>query len=150
MKGFVRCLRSFCVGLFFVFWRSEWQENEPCVSPLLHPRCRADDIVVGLLLSLLYWGSLLIPCGDFELNPAPTRNSDTMTVWKAFHSDLSALHEQAVQTETQGNLGGNQEPTLCKVMSVRQNINFEFKELKNNVHYAQRDWTWRIERVDFF
>ena len=31
-----------------------------------------DGVTLGLLLSYLFWGSLLLQCGDVEQNPGPT------------------------------------------------------------------------------
>ena len=39
---------------------------------LLTPRCRLHGVTLGLLLTLLFWGGLLLQCGDVELNPGPT------------------------------------------------------------------------------
>ena len=35
-------------------------------------KSRVDGVMLGLLLVYLFWGSLLLQCGDVELNPGPS------------------------------------------------------------------------------
>ena len=37
-------------------------------------KTKVDGVILGLPLSYLFWGSLLLQCGDVEQNPGPTDN----------------------------------------------------------------------------
>ena len=39
-------------------------------------KTRLDVVLLGLLLVHLFWASLLLQCGDVELNPGPTHKNN--------------------------------------------------------------------------
>ena len=46
-------------------------------------KTRVDGVMLGLLLVYLFWGSLLLQCGEVELNPGPTQKNNMRQTMQA-------------------------------------------------------------------
>ena len=57
---------------------------------------RVDGVTLGLLLSYLFWGNLLLQCGDVEQNPGPT---DNMRQTRLTSGSRAATTERAVGSQ---------------------------------------------------
>ena len=84
-------------------------------------KSRVDGVTLGLLLSYLFWGSLL-QCGDVEQNPGPT---DNMRQSRLISGSRAANTERAVGSQgTPPNAATpTKQPTLSDVMATLQNMN---------------------------
>ena len=60
--------------IFIAFMRKRAIEKAAMRIAILTPRCRADGVTLGLLLTLMFWGGILLRCGDVERNPGPPKS----------------------------------------------------------------------------
>ena len=70
--------RSSCgcfVAVFQIFMAKRARLKAVMRIAMLTPRTRADGAVLGLLLTLTFWGGFLMQCGDVESNPGPDRDA---------------------------------------------------------------------------
>ncbi|KAL8586702.1 hypothetical protein ACOMHN_038688 [Nucella lapillus] len=65
---------------------------------------RTDGVALGLLLSLLFWGGLLLRCGDVEQNPEPPRQARLSDKGRSISVDRSAgaAHDDAPDVAATG------------------------------------------------
>ncbi len=109
--------------------------------PYPQSRILPDGIMVGLLLSLLYFGILLHRCGDIELNPGPPK-TDNLRQTRLMSGSASRT-SSAERRETWDNNGqttrvvtgekSGAEPTLRDVMSMLSNMNTKFDGMKDDL-----------------
>ena len=103
---------------------------------VLTPRNRADGVMVGLLLFLLYFGNLLHQCGDIELNPGPPKQ-DSLRQTRLTSGSRTRSVERNITPENTTAANVNQageslatDPTLKDVMYVLTSMNSKFDDLK--------------------
>lgn len=87
-------------------------------------KTRVDGVMLGLLLVYLFWGSLLLQCGDVELNPGPT-HKDSMRQTRLTSGGNAATTERTdgPQNTPSKAAASTQEPTLSDVMTTLQTMN---------------------------
>ena len=61
-------------------------------------KTRVDGVMLGLLLVYLFWGSLLLQCGDVELKPGPT-HKDSMRQTRLTNGGNAATTENRWTSE---------------------------------------------------
>lgn len=87
-------------------------------------KSRVDGVMLGLLLVYLFWGSLLLQCGDVELNPGPT-HKDSMRQTRLTSGSNAATTERTdgPQNTPSKAAASTKEPTLSDVMTTLQTMN---------------------------
>lgn len=99
-------------------------------------RRRTTGVMVGLLLTLLFFGDLLHRCGDVEKNPGPDTRSSSRTSSTDRGSDGTVGQQQA-----------DDEPTLKDVMCMLHVMNSKFDEMKGDMQDLSRAYTALKEEV---
>ncbi|XP_076437367.1 uncharacterized protein LOC143276635 [Babylonia areolata] len=59
------------VPVFLAFMLKRARQKAAMRVAILSLRGRTDGVTLGLLLTLIFWGGLLLKCGDVEQNPGP-------------------------------------------------------------------------------
>ena len=87
-------------------------------------KTRVHGVMLGLLLVYLFWGSLLLQCGDMELNPGPT-HKDSMRQTRLTSGGNAATTERTdgPQNTPSKAAASTKEPTLSDVMTALQTMN---------------------------
>eukprot|EP00745_Piridium_sociabile_P004361 TRINITY_DN1257_c0_g1_i6.p1 TRINITY_DN1257_c0_g1~~TRINITY_DN1257_c0_g1_i6.p1 ORF type:complete len:323 (-),score=63.13 TRINITY_DN1257_c0_g1_i6:203-1171(-) len=116
---------------------------------ILKLKRRVDGVVAGLLLSYLFWGSILLQCGDVESNPGPpappdppSTQSKGMMVQTRLSSKGSTSSRSSMDRPGRSEDGASNQPgkapTLSDVVNMlhAQNSRMDtgFDELKQEVH----------------
>lgn len=100
-------------------------------------KTRTSGVVWGLVLTYLYWGSLLYQCGDVELNPGPpTKDTSAMRqtrLTSASARRTSSDRASAVSDSFSSSTQQTGEPTLRDVMCALTNLNIRFDELQGSL-----------------
>lgn len=119
-------------------------------------RRRVDGVTFGLLLSYLFWGSLLLQCGDIESNPGPNppQSKDKMRQTRLASAGAGGTR---ASMENPGNPQGGassqpvKEPTLTDVMSMLQalgnRMDSKLDEVKEEVHTLREEYTAMQDEV---
>ncbi|KAL8613557.1 hypothetical protein ACOMHN_021976 [Nucella lapillus] len=90
---------------------------------MLTPRTRMDGVTLGLLLSLLFWGGLLLRCGDVEKNPGPRDPSARQSRWASSELKASTEKARASRDSSQTTLPFSKEPTRTELRDMLQHLN---------------------------
>ena len=98
---------------------------------ILTLRRRAAGVMVGVLLTLLFFGDLIHRCGDVEKNPGPTETRSTSR--SGSKDRLEGVYSQ--QPTVQG------EPTLRDVMTILTAMNNKFDEMKDDVKHLKDSYS---------
>ena len=87
-------------------------------------KTRVHGVMLGLLLVYLFWGSLLLQCGDVELNPGPT-HKDSMRQTRLTSGGNAATAEKTdgPQNTPSKTAASTKEPTFSDVMTTLQTMN---------------------------
>lgn len=111
-------------------------------------RTKTDGVVFGLLLSYLFWGSLLLQHGDIESNPGPgpgsgpgSQKSDNMRQTRL------ASGGRCVSSERTDASSQNREPTLTDVMSILTTLNTKFDSMQDDVKVLRENYVLLQEEV---
>lgn len=115
------------VSVFIGFMNKRVKEKVSMRVHILTLRCRAAGVMVGVLLTLLFWGDLLHRCGDIEKNPGPT---ETRATNRSYSKDSLEAASGQQQTE-------HGEPTLRDVMTILTSMNSKFDEMKDDVKHLK-------------
>lgn len=108
--------------IFDIFMLKRAKQKAAMTVKTCNPRTRTNGVILGLVLTYLFWGGILLQCGDVELNPGPPKQ-DTMR--------QTRLNTGAERSESAQNKPA--EPTLVDVMGVLQTLNNKFDEMKCDV-----------------
>ena len=100
---------------------------------VLTPRNRADGIMVGLLLFVLYFGKLLHRCGDVELNPGPPKQDfcRQTRLTSSSRTNNAELNSQKGNSTSSGEMVGN-DPALKDIMHMLTTMNSKSDDIKKN------------------
>ncbi|XP_076446977.1 uncharacterized protein LOC143284194 [Babylonia areolata] len=90
---------------------------------MLTARTKLHGVTLGLLLTLLFWGSLLLRRGDVEQNPGPGPKSDGMRQTRLGSSGRRASTDRTTTSDSSGQTTPSQQPTLADVMDQLQSLN---------------------------
>ena len=101
-------------------------------------KSRVDGVTLGLLLSYLFWGSLLLQCDDVEQNPGPT---DNMRQTRLTSGSRAATTERAVGSQgTPPNAATpTKQPTLSDVMATLQSMNNSMTRMSSKLDDVSGD-----------
>ena len=128
---------------------------------MLTPRCRADGVWLGLLLTLMFWGGLLLRCGDVETNPGP--NSDQpvlkqtrLTRGMVRSSSADAADKRGQQTDTADASTGSSDDTpggstiadlATMISSLTSTMNSKFENVEKHVDNGVRDLSEQFAKM---
>ncbi|KAL8595000.1 hypothetical protein ACOMHN_038796 [Nucella lapillus] len=111
----------------------------------------------GLVLSYLFWGSLLLQCGDVESNPGPnpSKRKDSLRQTQLFSRESSrsrsASREKVDDPQSTASAPPVTELFLQDLMAtlnvVREEMKTEFKDLKQDVHQLREDTSTMREEL---
>lgn len=109
-------------------------------------RSRASGVVWGLVLTYLFWGSLIYQCGDCEKNPGPetavkggaSASANASAVRQTPWTRLNARSASADRTSTVSDSLSSPsqksgEPTLTDILSAVKSLNTRFDDLKGDL-----------------
>eukprot|EP00745_Piridium_sociabile_P001887 TRINITY_DN111314_c0_g1_i3.p1 TRINITY_DN111314_c0_g1~~TRINITY_DN111314_c0_g1_i3.p1 ORF type:complete len:271 (+),score=49.35 TRINITY_DN111314_c0_g1_i3:137-949(+) len=99
----------------------------------------AGGVAVGCLLTLLFWGSFLLQCGDVETNPGPPKSLRQSSLYSG-RRDSVDKGKTAIMSSTSSTPGASssaEEPTLLDVMSMLQAMKVKFEEMDSK--FGQMD-----------
>lgn len=113
---------------------------------MLSPRRRTDGVMTGLLLTLTFWGSFLLQCGDVEQNPGPKapRASDSFR-----QTRLTSASARRTSTDTGSGQDSrqtspppsSQQPTMADLMERMDSLTSTMNCKFDGVERAIRDLT---------
>lgn len=110
---------------------------------VLKLRCARDGVMAGLLLVLLFWGGLLLQCGDVELNPGPVppTKTDNMRQTRLNSAARSASADRgATPSDTSAkSRPGSEEPTIVDVMAMLQEMSRTNKNMDSKLDDVKKD-----------
>ena len=101
-------------------------------------RCKVDGVTRGLLPSYLFWGRLLLQCGDVEQNPGLT---DNMRQTRLTSGSRAANTETAVCSQvTSPNADTpTKQPTLSDVIATLQSMNNSMTRMSSKLDDVSGD-----------
>ena len=124
--------RSVCgcfIPVYINFMTKRAKRKKEMRCAIVKLRSRLDGVLCGLLLTFLYWGSLLQQAGDVELNPGPLDKLRQTRLEPSGSRSSSKERPDASGVEpTKG-----PEPTLRDVMKMLQLMDLKFDGLKEDV-----------------
>eukprot|EP00745_Piridium_sociabile_P003051 TRINITY_DN11851_c0_g1_i1.p1 TRINITY_DN11851_c0_g1~~TRINITY_DN11851_c0_g1_i1.p1 ORF type:complete len:329 (+),score=56.83 TRINITY_DN11851_c0_g1_i1:188-1174(+) len=98
----------------------------------LQIKTRAGGVIIGCLLTLLFWGGFLLQCGDIEQNPGPPKSLRQSSLISASRR-VSVERGRSNSTSTLSTASATEEPTLVDVVSMLQALNNKFDEMKGDM-----------------
>ena len=109
---------------------------------MLSLRCRADGAMLGLLLTLTFWGGHLMQCGDVESNPGPDRDAlrqTTLTTGGGSRSRSASAGTGRGSTSSSQQAASpplqqlSLEDLMAKMDSMDNNINCKFADVEKGL-----------------
>ena len=129
--------RSVCGGFLSIYLHFMYKRCVKKASMRINTlklRNRADGVMVGLLLFLLYFGNLIHQCGDVELNPGPPK-LDTMRQTRLSNVRGNSSERQKGDSVAGASANAAGEPTLRDVMGALSNMNSKFDDMKQEMKH---------------
>ncbi|KAL8561521.1 hypothetical protein ACOMHN_057215 [Nucella lapillus] len=104
--------------------------------------CRkVDGVTFGFVLSYLFWGGVLMQCGDIESNPGPNPPPGKDGMRQTRLSSAGSARSVSLDRPATANTA---EPSLSDIMasidSLKSDMNTEFKDLKKELHDLREDY----------
>ena len=128
--------RAICGTFVAVFINFMWKRALRIVAMRvrsLRLEHRSTGVIVGFLLSLLYFGDLLYRCGDVEVNPGP--RGDTLRQTRLTTGGRNSSNDRgdkAMDTSSHQSADERSEPTLKDVMQTLMGMDSKFDALKED------------------
>ena len=122
------------VAVFCNFMLQRALKKERMRQRTLKPRNRADGVIVGLTLTVIFFSNLLMQCGDVESNPGPPKTRQT----SCSGSRGGSLDRYVVDTSASVQSRGRGEkttaettepPILTDVMTMLSSLNSQFANM---------------------
>ena len=139
--------RSCCgcfVPVFMAFMSKRAKEKAAARIAMLTPRNRVDGVTLGLLLTLMFWGGILLRCGDVERNPGPGGNKAGT---KQTRLSTIAGSDRRSSTDKTGDSGTAQtttpstpdQPTMADLMQMMQSMQLDMNSKFDDTEKRDRD-----------
>jgi archaellum component FlaC len=139
-----------CFYWMFISFMVKRAKNKSAMRvQVLKLRNRITGVMVGLLLTLLFFGDLIHRCGDVEKNPGPNP-SESVKTRAAHQRDRSGSFDRGGRQPEGARAQGvkvNVEPTLKDVMSMLLDMNSKFDEMKDDMKDMKNSYDGLKEEV---
>eukprot|EP00745_Piridium_sociabile_P021834 TRINITY_DN3372_c0_g4_i2.p2 TRINITY_DN3372_c0_g4~~TRINITY_DN3372_c0_g4_i2.p2 ORF type:complete len:248 (-),score=27.65 TRINITY_DN3372_c0_g4_i2:1071-1814(-) len=112
------------IPVFMSFMTKRARERADMRVAMLRPRTRLDGVTLGLLLTYIFWGSLLYRCGDVEQNPGPIDDRKTLKQTRLSTSRLrGATDRTGSSSDSVQTTSSPLEPSRTDLMEMLQEMN---------------------------
>lgn len=135
------------VGVFISFMEKRAKKMAAMRVRLLTVRSRVTGVMVGLLLTLLFFGDLIHRCGDVEKNPGPDRNESVKTRAASQREHSPSVDKPKGRPKDPQDEGACAEPTLKDVMTMLMNLSSNIDEMKGDMRDMKRSYDDLNEEV---
>eukprot|EP00745_Piridium_sociabile_P026264 TRINITY_DN4177_c0_g2_i1.p1 TRINITY_DN4177_c0_g2~~TRINITY_DN4177_c0_g2_i1.p1 ORF type:complete len:339 (+),score=59.47 TRINITY_DN4177_c0_g2_i1:148-1164(+) len=123
------------VYMAFMFKRA--REKAASRIAMLTPRTRTDGVTLGLLLSLMFWGSLLLRCGDVERNPGPPPEDKLRRT--RLGSGRKTSMDRTGSTADGSQATSPDQPSLTELKEMMQSMNSNMQTMNHDMNCKFND-----------
>ena len=103
-------------AVFIAFMCERAKEKAALRFAKLTPRSRLDGVTLGLTLVYLFWGSLLLRCGDIEQNPGPESPAPKATRQSTLKARMTSSSRSASSDRSDNNTTNSGEASPSPVL----------------------------------